>query len=93
MITFNVVREQHGWAIRVGERKTTPFWSRDLAIREAKSLAEAISRHGERTEVIVDDDAQSDPCRRDAPTIAARRGRAWTIFGRGQPDLNASESS
>jgi len=54
MITFKVVKEQHGWAIRMDERMT-PFWSRDLAIREANCLAAAIRRHGEYAEVSVDD--------------------------------------
>lgn len=54
MITFNVVKETHGWAIRMGERMTTPFWSRELAIREAYCLADAIGFHGECTEVIVE---------------------------------------
>ena len=55
MITFNVVKERHGWAIRMGGRMMTPFWSKDLAIREANCLADAIRCHGECTEVIVDD--------------------------------------
>jgi hypothetical protein len=54
MITFNVVKEQHGWAIRMDERMMTPFWSRDLAIREANRLAHAIRCHGECTEVLVE---------------------------------------
>ena len=54
MITFNVVKEQHGWAVRMGERMTTPFWSRDLAIQEANCLADAIRCHGECAEVIVE---------------------------------------
>lgn len=54
MITFNVVKEQHGWSIRMGERMTTPFRSRDLAVREANCLAHAIGRHGERTEVVIE---------------------------------------
>jgi hypothetical protein len=54
MITFNVVKEQHGWAIRMDKRMMTPFWSRDLAIREANCLARAIRGHGERAEVIVE---------------------------------------
>lgn len=54
MITFKVVKEQHGWAIRMGERMMMPFWSRDLAIREANCLAAAIRCHGEHAEVIVD---------------------------------------
>jgi hypothetical protein len=54
MITFSVVKEQHGWAIRIGERMTTPFWSRDVAVREASCLADAIRCHGECSEVIVE---------------------------------------
>lgn len=54
MITFNVVKEQHGWAVRSGACMMTPFWSRDLAIREANCLADAIRRHGQHTEVIVE---------------------------------------
>jgi hypothetical protein len=54
MITFKVVKEQHGWAIRMDDRMTTPFWSRDLAIREANCLADAIRCHGEYAEVIVE---------------------------------------
>lgn len=55
MITFNVVKEQHGWAIRLGERMTTHFWSRELAVQEANCLAGEIRRHGERTEVVIQD--------------------------------------
>ena len=61
MITFKVVKEQHGWAIRMGEGVTTPFWSRDLAIREVYRLAAAIRCHGERAEVIIEGTDQSDP--------------------------------
>jgi len=54
MITFSVIKEQYGWAIRVGEGMKTLFWSRDLAIREANCLADAIRCHGACAEVIVD---------------------------------------
>jgi hypothetical protein len=54
MITFSVMKEQNGWSIRMGEWSMTPFWSKDLAIREANCLAEAIRRNGECTEVIID---------------------------------------
>lgn len=57
MITFNVVKEQYGWAIRMGECMMTPFWSRELAVQEANRLADAIRSHGECTEVIVESDA------------------------------------
>ena len=54
MITFDVVKEQHGWAIRMGECMKTLFWSRDSAIREANCLAADIRCHGECAEVIVE---------------------------------------
>lgn len=64
MITFNVVREQRGWAIRTGSSMSTPFRSRDMAIREAISLADAIGCHGECVEVIVEGEDLNEPPRR-----------------------------
>ena len=55
MIVFNVVKEQYGWAVRMGDRMTTPFWSRDLAIREANCLAASIRNHGQSAQVVIED--------------------------------------
>jgi hypothetical protein len=55
MITFNVVKASHGWAVRTGGQMTTPFWSRGLAIREAGAMAAAIRRHGVCTQVFVEE--------------------------------------
>jgi len=54
MIVFNVVKEHHGWAVRMGQLMTTPFWSRDLAVLEANRLAASIRRHGERADVVIE---------------------------------------
>ena len=54
MIIFDVVKEEHGWAVKMGQRMTTPFWSRTVAISEANRLAAAIRRHGELTEVVIE---------------------------------------
>ena len=54
MIIFKVVKERHGWAVRRGELMTTPFWSRELAIREANCLADAIRCHGAPASVVVE---------------------------------------
>jgi hypothetical protein len=83
MITFNVVKEKHGWAIRMGERMTTPFWSRDLAIQEAICLANAIRCHGECAEVVVDSVNPNDPPKMIKDLGASRqdallRGR-WAV--------------
>jgi hypothetical protein len=68
MITFKVVKEQHGWAIRMDERMIAPFWSRDLAIREANCLARAIRCHGECAEVIVEGAVPSEPLTKTTDT-------------------------
>lgn len=68
MITFCVVKEQYGWAIRMDKRMMTPFWSRDMAIREANCLARAIRCHGECAEVIVEGAVPSEPLADTADT-------------------------
>lgn len=55
MHTFKVVKEPHGWAVRMDVGMSTPFWSRAHAIREADGMCEELRRHGVRAEVIVDD--------------------------------------
>ena len=83
MITFEVVKEQYGWAIRMGERMKTLFWSRDLAIREANCLAAAIRCHGECAEVIVEGADTSEPLKTikgfsSSRIDAAPAGGRWT---------------
>lgn len=77
MITFNVVKEEHGWAVRMGGRMITPFWSRDLAVREANCLAHAIRCHGECTEVIVHEPDSN--CAQAAKIPVAGSGRLATL--------------
>jgi hypothetical protein len=54
MHTFKVVKESNGWAVRLGEGMTTPFWSRKLAVMEADRLCAALRRHGEGARVVID---------------------------------------
>ena len=61
LITFNVIKEKHGWAVRMGDCMTTPFRSKHQAVREANCLADAIRGHGVRTEVIVEDAEPGEP--------------------------------
>ncbi len=72
MITFNVVKEEHGWAIQIGERMTTPFRSRDVAIREANCLADAIRCHGACAKVIIEGSDLNEPQRKIEGTSLAR---------------------
>jgi hypothetical protein len=80
MIVFNVVKEQNGWTIRMGEGMTTPFRSMDLAIREANCLADAIRSHGACAEVVVEGVPPSDPPRRSkgSSRLDAVPRRRWT---------------
>lgn len=80
MITFNVVKEQYGWAVRAGECMTTPFWSRELAIIEANSLADGIRRHGACAEVVIEGANPAQP--RGAPRGLSSSRLASMLVGR-----------
>jgi hypothetical protein len=54
MITFKVVNDACGWAVRIGEPVTAPCCSTELAVRKANSLADSIRRHGARAEVLAE---------------------------------------
>ena len=72
MITFSVVKDKYGWAIRMGDAVSTPFRTRDLAIREAGCLADAIRCHGEVAEVIIEGANPNEPPRRIKGSKIAR---------------------
>jgi hypothetical protein len=72
MRTFSVVKEQHGWAVRMGEQMCTPYWSKDLAVREANCLADALRLHGECVEVIIEGADPGEPPRPIRGTSTAR---------------------
>ena len=79
MITFSVVKEQHGWAVRSGACTMTPFWSRDLAIREANCLAEEIRRHGQLTEVVIECVEGSVPAAPTRLSSTRPKTRRWGL--------------
>jgi hypothetical protein len=73
MITFNVIKEQYGWAIRTASGMTTPFRTRDAALREAECLANSIRGHGQCVEIIVEHMSSGEPrdqCKRLSLTVA-----------------------
>jgi len=72
MITFNVVKDKHGWAIRMGDAMSTPFRTRELAIQEAGCLADSIRRHGEWAEVVIEGADPNEPPRRIRGSKIAR---------------------
>jgi len=60
IISFRVVKEPYGWAVRLGEGMMTPFRSQALALQHASVIAEALRRRGEFAEVVVEDFASPD---------------------------------
>ena len=61
IISFRVVKEPYGWAVRMRQGMMTPFHSRSMALRHANSFAEALRRHGEPAEVILEEVRSIDP--------------------------------
>lgn len=78
MISFRVVKEPYGWAVRMGQGMMTPFRSRTMAIKHANGFAEALRRHGEAAEVVLDENwpMQPQPCERDRPRFRLLLTRA-----------------
>jgi len=83
MHTFKVVKEAHGWAVRLGHGMCTPFWSQAQAVREANRLCGALRLHGASAEVVVDE----DPDRTSRPAGAAPEFGADHAVGAKEPWL------
>ena len=54
-ITFEVVKEAYGWAVRRDRQMMTPCWCKALAVDQARRMVDALRRHGERAEMRVSD--------------------------------------
>ena len=55
MISFRVVKEPYGWAVRLGDGMMTPFRSQTLALQHAEGIADALRLRGEFAEVVVEE--------------------------------------
>ena len=55
MISFRVVKEPYGWAVRTGHGMMTPFRSRGRAIEHASCFAETLRQNGEPAEVVLEE--------------------------------------
>jgi hypothetical protein len=53
VITFDVVKESYGWAVRRDRQMMTPMWCRALAVAEAERMAAALRRHGAQAKVRI----------------------------------------
>ena len=59
MITFQVVKEPYGWAIRQGRQMMRPVWCRALAVEEARRMVDALRRHGALAELWIDEEDET----------------------------------
>lgn len=61
VITFEVVKESYGWAVRRDRQMMTPMWCRASALAEAERMVATLRRHGARAEVRVRDPDDAAP--------------------------------
>jgi len=54
-VSFRVVKEPYGWAVRMGCGMMTPFRSRATALEHARGCAAALRQHGEAAEVVLEE--------------------------------------
>lgn len=52
MITFEVVKEPYGWAVRRDDCMMMPCGSKDAAEHEAKRMVSALRNHGQLAQVL-----------------------------------------
>lgn len=76
LISFRVVKEPYGWAVRTHEGLMTPFQSRRSAIEHASAFVDALRRQGHRAEIVVEELAPIQPAtvRRDGARFRFRIG-------------------
>jgi hypothetical protein len=55
VITFAVVKEPYGWAIRRDHCMMTPVWCKALAVEQAGRMVEALRRNGQAAELWIED--------------------------------------
>lgn len=55
IVTFKVVKEPYGWAVRLPQGAMMPFRWRRLALDQAKALAQSWNRAGGAAEVELDE--------------------------------------
>jgi len=53
---LRVVKDRFGWQVCFGQGTNTCFRTRELAVREARLLCEALRLHGLSVDVIVEDE-------------------------------------
>ncbi len=77
MITFRVAKEQFGWAVQMDQHMTTPFRTRELAVREAKALAGSLHAHGQPAVVVIQGDEPAAPEMRASSAASSILQLSW----------------
>ncbi len=73
-ISFRVVKEPYGWAVRLGDGMMTPFRSQSLALQHAEGIADALRLRGEFAEVVVEEVCGSELSRQPPRWRLPRNG-------------------
>ena len=53
MITFEIVKEPYGWAVRRDDCMMMPAWCEAVAVEEAQRMVSALHRHGQQAQLTI----------------------------------------
>lgn len=53
MITFEIVKEPYGWAVRRDDCMMMPAWCKAVAVEEAQRMVSALHRHGQQAQLTI----------------------------------------
>ena len=53
MITFEIVKEPYGWAVRRDDCMMMPAWCKAVAVEEAQRMVSTLHRHGQQAQLTI----------------------------------------
>jgi hypothetical protein len=53
MVTFEIVKESYGWAVRSGDCMMMPAWCEAVAVAEAERMVSDLRRNGQQAQITV----------------------------------------
>lgn len=53
MITFEIVKEPYGWAVRRDNCMMMPAWCKAVAVEEAQRMVSVLNRHGQQAQLKI----------------------------------------
>lgn len=60
MITFEIVKEPYGWAVRRDSRMMMPAWCQAVAVEEAQRMVSVLRRHGQLAQLKFESNPNPD---------------------------------